>query len=108
MLEIYKYDEALDLLLKAKFIYEQISRVKDELEQAIYKERCGQIDTFIRQCTSSLGRISAEIPKYEGQGAALIADQVHQSAVEASKAQQEAHEVTISGRQIPLKTEKLQ
>jgi hypothetical protein len=66
MLEIYKFDEALDLLIKAKFIYEQVSRVKDELEQAIYKERCGQLDTFIRQCTSSLGRISTAIPTFEG------------------------------------------
>ena len=47
--------------MKAKFIYAALLKVKDELEQAIYKERCGQLDTFIRQCTSSLsGSIATE------------------------------------------------
>ncbi len=39
-LEQFKYKEALDMLLKAKFIYESILKVKDELDQAIYKEKC--------------------------------------------------------------------
>jgi hypothetical protein len=54
-LEQYNYKEALDMLLKAKFIYESILKVKDELDQAIYKEKCAQLDTFIRQCCGSIG-----------------------------------------------------
>lgn len=54
-LEQFNYKEALDMLLRAKFIYESILKVKDELDQAIYKEKCAQLDTFIRQCCGSIG-----------------------------------------------------
>jgi len=40
LLETFKYELALDLLLKAKFIYEVITKVKDQIEQAIYREKC--------------------------------------------------------------------
>ena len=41
LMETFKYGEALDMLLKAKFIYEVILQAKDQIEQAIYRERCG-------------------------------------------------------------------
>ena len=52
MMEVHQFKEALDQLLKAKFIYEKIQRTKDELDAAIYFERQQHIDTFVRLCTS--------------------------------------------------------
>jgi hypothetical protein len=53
-IEVQEYAKALDMLLKAKFIYEKVAATKDELDQAIYQERCSHIDTFIRLCSSQL------------------------------------------------------
>lgn len=58
--------------MKAKFIYEVILKTKDQIEQAIYREKCGQLDTFIRQCTGSLGQIQTSLPSYNGKDAAEI------------------------------------
>lgn len=54
LMEIEKYQEALDLLMKSKVIYSKISEFKDSLEAVIYDERIGQLDTFIRLCCSNL------------------------------------------------------
>lgn len=51
LIEIYKYEPAMNLLLRTKFIYEQILEGKDLVEQAIYKEKISQIDTFVRHCS---------------------------------------------------------
>lgn len=40
-LEVFQWDNALDHFLKAKYIYEHVLKCKDELEQAIYREKCG-------------------------------------------------------------------
>jgi len=49
-MEVHHFEEALDDLLKAKFIYEKIQSTKDELDAAIYVERQQHIDTFVRLC----------------------------------------------------------
>jgi len=54
MMETKKWKEALELLVKAKVIYQNISKLKDSIEAVIYKERIGQLDTFIRLCCVSL------------------------------------------------------
>jgi hypothetical protein len=41
LLEVFQWNNALDQFLKAKYIYEHVLKCKDELEQAIYKEKCG-------------------------------------------------------------------
>ena len=53
-IEIEKWQEALDLLLRAKVIYQKISSYRDSLEAVIYQERIGQLDTFIRLCCVNL------------------------------------------------------
>jgi type I site-specific restriction endonuclease len=54
LIETFAYADALDLLLRSKFIYDTIGESKDLLEQAVYKEKTSQLETFIRQCTTSL------------------------------------------------------
>ena len=54
LLECKDYQNALDNLLRAKIIYQKISNLKDTLEEVIYKEKVGQIDTLLRQCAFSL------------------------------------------------------
>ena len=53
-LESKDFQGALDHLLKSKIIYEKISLFKDTLEEIIYKEKLGQLDTLIRQCSFHL------------------------------------------------------
>lgn len=53
-LECKDFQNALDNLLRSKIIYQKISQLKDTLEEVIYKEKVGQIDTLIRQCAFSL------------------------------------------------------
>ena len=48
--EVQKWEEALQLILRAKIIYQKISSYKDSLEAVIYNERIGQLNTFVRQC----------------------------------------------------------
>ena len=60
LIEVKKWQEALDLLLRAKVIYQNISKVKDSIEAVIYKERISQLDTFIRLCCLSLGVQSSQ------------------------------------------------
>lgn len=54
LIEVNQYEQALDLLMRAKVIYQKISEFKDSLEAVIYEERIGQLDTFIRLCCSNL------------------------------------------------------
>lgn len=48
LMESKNFQDALDNLLRAKIIYQKISNFKDTLEEVIYKEKVGQIDTLIR------------------------------------------------------------
>jgi hypothetical protein len=41
LMEVKKWEEALDLLLKAKVIYQNILKLKDSIEAVIYNERIG-------------------------------------------------------------------
>ena len=54
MIETDQYEQALDLLITSKVIYQKISQFKDSLEAVIYDERIGQLDTYIRLCCSNL------------------------------------------------------
>ena len=105
LLETFKYELALDLLLKAKFIYEVITKVKDQIEQAIYREKCSQLDTYIRQCTASLGQIQTSVPSYNGKDVAEIQSKVKE--VQTLNASSECEEIKFNGKSIPLKAEKI-
>ena len=48
LMEVLKFEEALDHLLKAKVIYEKMSEYKATLDALIYGEKVSQITTFIR------------------------------------------------------------
>ena len=48
LMEVLKFEEALDHLLKAKVIYEKIAEYQGTLEALIYAEKVTQIVTFIR------------------------------------------------------------
>ena len=54
LMEVEKWQEALDLLLRSKIIYQKIGSFKDSLEAVIYQERITQLDTFIRLCCTNL------------------------------------------------------
>ena len=47
-MEVLKFEEALDHLLKAKIIYEKMAEYKATLDALIYGEKVSQITTFIR------------------------------------------------------------
>jgi hypothetical protein len=54
LIEVKKWQEALDLLLSAKVIYQKIASFKDSLEAVVYEEKIGQINTFVRLCCFEL------------------------------------------------------
>ena len=58
-MEVKKFNEALDNLLKAKIIYEKIAQYKDTLEAVIYTEKVTQLDTLIRLCAFNLQGMGA-------------------------------------------------
>lgn len=60
LMEVKKWKEAIELLVRAKVIYQSISKMKDSIEAVIYKERIGQLDTFIRLCCVSLKQQSTQ------------------------------------------------
>jgi len=53
-IEVEKWQDALDYLVRAKLIYQKVSLYKDSLEALIYQEKIGQLDTFIRLCCLNL------------------------------------------------------
>jgi hypothetical protein len=54
LIENKQYEEALELLVKTKVIYEKMSHFKDTLEAIIYREKVTQLDTLIRACLFNL------------------------------------------------------
>jgi hypothetical protein len=54
LMEVGKWEEALDYLLTAKIIYKNVANFKDSLEAVVYHEKISQFDTFIRLCSMSL------------------------------------------------------
>ena len=60
LMEVEKWQEALDNLMRAKVIYQKVSQFKDSLEAVIYQEKIGQIDTFIRLCCLNLKMQNAD------------------------------------------------
>ena len=108
-MEVNKFEMSLDLLLESKYIYEQILQTKDELDQAIYRERCSHIDTFIRKCTSQLSSgsmIQTALPSFQGDQT-KITKRVQEAHAERQKQIESAQEVSFNGKSVPLKTEKL-
>ena len=106
LIEVEKWEEALDLLLRAKVTYKNISQMKDAIEQVIYDEKCSQIDTFIRLCCASLKRQSAK--DLEGKVDDELGKQIKAAHKETKQEQIEnIKEITLSGRSVPLKTERL-
>ena len=54
MMESLQFEEALNHLLKSKLILTQLKSMQDVVEQLIFDEKLGQIETFIRQCAMRL------------------------------------------------------
>lgn len=108
-MEVQKFTIALDQLLESKYIYEQVMATKDELDQAIYKERCTHIDTFIRLCSSQLSsaNISTQLPKFKGDEQ-KIKKKMADAVAERTKTIESAQEISFNGKSVPLKTERLQ
>ena len=53
-MEKNEYEEAINELLKAKLIFEQLAQYQSTLEALIYGEKVSQLSTFIRSCATSL------------------------------------------------------
>ena len=118
-MEKHEHEEALNDLLKAKLIFEQIASYQDTLEALIYGEKVNQISTFIRSCASSLSignpdEISLEEPA-KLKNAIKTAQQAQSQSASAQAEDSEMKdensklqsEVKINGRVIPLKSIKL-
>ena len=115
-LECKDYQGALDNLLRSKIIYQKISSFKDTLEEVIYKEKVGQIDTLIRQCAFSLktAGISSDGDKVIANMVSAypqkrdLEEQVARTKSQAKREQIESmEEISYNNKIIPLKTEKL-
>jgi predicted AAA+ superfamily ATPase len=66
-IEVEKWQDALDYLVRAKLIYQKVAQYKDSLEAVIYQEKIGQLDTFIRLCCLNL-KIASSADKEEKEG----------------------------------------
>ena len=60
LMEVEKWQEALDYLMRAKVIYQKVCQFKDSLEAVVYQEKIGQLDTFIRLCCVNLKLSNAD------------------------------------------------
>jgi signal recognition particle subunit SRP68 len=116
LMECKNFQTALDNLLRAKIIYQKISNFKDTLEEVIYKEKVGQIDTLLRQCAFSLktAGITTEGDKViAGMVQAYPQRQSLEEQVAKTKSQakrdmiESMEEIAYNNKIIPLKTEKL-
>ena len=108
-MEQLKFEDALDRLLQAKVIYEQIGQYKPALEALVYGEKVSQITTFIRQCCARLS-IADEIMLNEKDAAALQAQIKKANLSQESKTgspESQDEEISFNGRVIPLKSAKL-
>ena len=114
--EIKEYQQALDNLVKAKIIYVKIAQFKDTLEDIIYKEKVGQLDTLIRLCAFNLkGTMSGDdeekalrklVDNYPDKR--NLEDKISKVKSETKREQIEnIEEVTYNNKTVPLKTEKL-
>ena len=54
LIEVGKWQLALDKLMRAKILYQKIMTLKDSIEAVIYSEKISQIDTFVRLCCGKL------------------------------------------------------
>ena len=82
LLEVNKWAEALDELVRAKAIYQKIAGYRDQIEAVIYQEKIEQLETFMRLASSKMKqqRSAKEIDDaFEGVRRKL------QSEVEASR-----------------------
>mgnify|MGYP000203270824 CR=1 FL=1 len=121
-MEKHDFEEALNELLKAKLIFEQIASYQDTLEALIYGEKINQISTFIRSCASHMSIGNPDEIALENRGQLTNAIKTAQSKMsQATSAASEdvemskdggdstklLSEVKINGRVIPLKSIKL-
>lgn len=60
LIEMKKWQEALDKLQSSKAIYQKIMQYKDSIESVLYQEKVGELDTFIRLCCTNLKMKSAQ------------------------------------------------
>lgn len=60
LIEVKKWQEALDKLLNSKAIYLKIMQFRDSIEAVIYQEKIAELDTFIRLCCTNLKMQSSQ------------------------------------------------
>ena len=48
LIELFNFEEALNMLLKAKVIFEQLKGYQEVVDSMIYEEKVNQVETFIR------------------------------------------------------------
>ena len=106
LIEAQKWQEALDLLLSSKVIYQKIASYKDSLEAVIYQEKIGQIDTFLRLCCLNLNlKSSADL---EASLEKKKSKEIQEARLSTKKEQIEnIQEIKFGGKSIPLKSERL-
>lgn len=116
-MEKHDFEEALNNLLKAKLIFEQIASYQDTLEALIYGEKVNQLSTFIRSCAATLSLGNADEIAHgdaakwtkdikTAQGKLTSASTSEDTEMTSGNSQLKS-EVKINGRVIPLKSIKL-
>lgn len=123
LMEKFKFEDALDHLLEAKVIFEQIKSYQDAVEALIYEEKVNQLETFIRQCAlrlqisdsdkirfSDADAITTKIQlAYKNQQVNDDAGQVEDGANAAEYAgKRMCKEILIGQRKVPIRSLKLQ
>ena len=110
-MEISKHDEAMDALLEAKLIYEELKRLKDpdSIDVIVYNEKIDQINTFIRKTAMDLNIVATGDSIQHSQDTKLR--QQFQKACEAQKTsikeELDAEPINLFGQTLLLKNEKM-
>ncbi|BES95332.1 unnamed protein product [Nesidiocoris tenuis] len=103
--ELKAYKEAMDNLQQAKVVYEKLSALVDENDQAVYKGKCEDLVPSLRYCSYSIGDDSAisDLKSLQGAAQGDMLDTLDRLMVDARlKAGGTKKEVSWRGKPIPV------
>lgn len=106
LIEAEKWQQALDRLVSAKLIYQNISSFKDSIEAVIYGEKTSQLDTFIRLCCLNLSmKTSASLEEKIQSKLKVSIESAHKETKQEQI--ENIQQIVFNGKTIPLKSERI-
>ena len=116
LLEKEQWEQVIELLVKARTIYERMAKLGDPEEQELYKERVNEIDTSLRYCHFNQNGGTIDDIKtlvdmtHSQQGATydLLNSKLENVLQETRKKQSSGMEkITWKGRTVAIKSDKV-